>query len=64
MDSNSKRKNYTQRKEEKDEKQEKLKKLKDEEYVFQTTEGIEVYSTFDEMGLRDDLIKGKNIFQQ
>lgn len=57
MDSNTKRKNKFQ-KEEKGEQQEKLKKFKDEEYVFQTSEGIEVFSTFDEMGLRDDLIKG------
>jgi hypothetical protein len=61
MDSNSKKKNYGQRKEEREEKQEKQKKIKDEEYVFQTSEGIEVYSSFDEMGLRDDLIKGKKI---
>jgi len=61
MDSSSKKKNYGLRKEEREEKQEKLKKIKDEEYVFQTSEGIEVYSTFDEMGLRDDLIKGNKI---
>ncbi len=32
-----------------------------EEFIFETSEDVEVYSTFDEMGLREDLIKGMNI---
>jgi hypothetical protein len=39
-------------------KSEKTKKISEDEYIFQTSENIDIYSTFDEMGLRDDLIKG------
>jgi ATP-dependent RNA helicase len=42
----------------KDEKNVKSKKTVDGEFVFETSEDIEVYKTFDEMGLREDLIKG------
>jgi hypothetical protein len=58
MDSKTK-KRYTSQKEERTEKEETSKKMNDEEYVFKTSEGLEVYSSFDDMGLRDDLIKGK-----
>jgi hypothetical protein len=58
MDSKTKKRNTSQ-KEERTEKEETSKKMNDEEYVFKTSEGLEVYSSFDDMGLRDDLIKGK-----
>jgi len=58
MDSSIKKKNNSH-KEERTEKEEISKKLSNEEYVFKTSEGLEVYSSFDDMGLRDDLIKGK-----
>lgn len=58
MDSSIKKKNNSH-KEERTEKEETSKKLSNEEYVFKTSEGLEVYSSFDDMGLRDDLIKGK-----
>ena len=31
----------------------------DDELIFETSENIEVYNSFDEIGLREDLIKGK-----
>ncbi len=31
----------------------------EEELIFETSENIEVYNSFDEIGLREDLIKGK-----
>lgn len=55
-DSKSKEKEYTNK--DKDEKNVKSKKTVDGEFVFETSEDIEVYKTFDEMGLREDLIKG------
>jgi len=36
----------------------KEKAYSDEEYIFETSEDIEVYTSFDEIGLREDLIKG------
>ncbi len=30
----------------------------EEEFIFETSENIDVYNSFDEMGLREDLIKG------
>ena len=35
-----------------------LKKTSDGEYIFETSENIEVFSSFDDMRLREDLIKG------
>ena len=40
---------------------EQIKKEKaytDDEYIFETTEDIEVFTSFDDIGLREDLIKG------
>jgi hypothetical protein len=37
------------------------KKTSDGEFIFESTEDLEVYTTFDDMGLREDLIKGKII---
>jgi hypothetical protein len=44
------------------EKKEELKKNADGEFIFETSEEIEVHPSFDAMGLREDLIKGKNFF--
>jgi ATP-dependent RNA helicase len=33
-------------------------KLFDDQYLFETSENIEIYSTFDSIGLREDLLKG------
>lgn len=41
------------------EEEEKKKSYEEEELIFETTENLEVYRTFDEMGLREDLLKGK-----
>lgn len=39
-------------------KEEKPGKLFDEQYIFETTEEIDVYQSFDDMGIREDLLKG------
>ena len=33
-------------------------KLFDDQYLFETTENIDIYPTFDSIGLREDLLKG------
>lgn len=38
------------------------KKTTDGEFIFESTEDLEVFQTFDDMGLREDLIKGTKIF--
>ncbi len=38
--------------------EEKSQKLFDDQYIFETTEEIEVYQGFDDMGIREDLLKG------
>ena len=43
------------------EKKDDLKKNADGEFIFETSEDIEVHPTFDAMGLREDLIKGRII---
>jgi len=45
----------------KEEAQEKSNKYK-EEFIFETSEQIELFQTFDDMGLREDLIKGKQFY--
>ncbi len=42
-------------------KEEEKKKNSDGEFIFETSENLEVYPTFDDMGLREDLIKGNRI---
>jgi len=37
----------------------KNEKLFDDQYIFETTEDLEIYQTFDDIGLREDLLKGK-----
>jgi len=39
-------------------KEEKGQKLFDDNYIFETTEEITVFPSFDDMGLREDLLKG------
>ena len=39
-------------------KEEDQKKSSDGEFIFETSENLEVHPTFDDMGLREDLIKG------
>lgn len=36
----------------------KINSSQDDNYLFESTENLEVYNSFDIMGLRDDLIKG------
>ena len=40
--------------------EEDVKKTIDGEFIFETSENLEVNKTFDDMGLREDLIKGIN----
>ena len=61
MDKTLKDKKQKPPKEPKEKKSPKRKNSEDsleEEYLFETTENLKVYKTFDEMCLRDDLIKG------
>jgi len=39
-------------------KDETQQKLFDDQYLFETSENIDVYPTFDSIGLREDLLKG------
>lgn len=36
----------------------KANSVQNNNYLFESTENLEVYTSFDAMGLRDDLIKG------
>jgi len=36
-----------------------MQKLFDDQNLFETSENIEIYQSFDSIGLRDDLLKGK-----
>lgn len=39
-------------------KEDKSQKLFHDQYILETTEEIEVYKSFDNMGIREDLLKG------